>query len=447
MTKQTSRLVLLLMAVLSCAQGSPSYANPLFPAGNAADGYREVMARFQGLDDGLKRQMEKVISRGWTEENPELLGYLRQNAEAIELLKKATQIPFCDFGQGTTSLQRFSLGGKNESLYFFDKLGWFAKTLTVAGCRAVYEGLEKEALEDYLSVLRLGHHLGQEPKVSVLGKMMEFGCQKEVYNPIVRLIQRSSLKEEEYKKALEQLQILKAGWVGMDPVVQNDRFFVRSVIEKEFNSEIERKRDAGQSVEAITQRAQKALVFFAQLQKEYEGYFLEAYRKDAPEEFDRKADRFLDELRKKAAFFNLSPGGLEDINRFLASDCSVELVAQAALAISLIENSERIIRNYYSGRTRLHLIMGALAIRLYEMKNGEAPEKLEQLVPDYLPTLPEDPFVGDGSPVRYTKGEKEWYIFSAGPGRDVGGGRRQPIHTRDKEVHTSDLIITRKWAP
>ena len=63
------------------------------------------------------------------------------------------------------------------------------------------------------------------------------------------------------------------------------------------------------------------------------------------------------------------------------------------------------------------------ACRLYEMKHGKLPEKLDVLVPDYLESVPLDPY--DGKPFRY-KPEKD-IIYSVGRDCvDSGGSTNAP---------------------
>ena len=52
------------------------------------------------------------------------------------------------------------------------------------------------------------------------------------------------------------------------------------------------------------------------------------------------------------------------------------------------------------------------AIALYERKNGQPPEQLEELVPDILPSVPIDPF--SGQPMRYERTETGWKVWSVG---------------------------------
>jgi hypothetical protein len=62
----------------------------------------------------------------------------------------------------------------------------------------------------------------------------------------------------------------------------------------------------------------------------------------------------------------------------------------------------------------------ALAAQLYRRGHGHWPEKLEDLVPEFLAQVPADPF--DGKPLRVHHTEDELVIYSVGPdGNDDGG--------------------------
>ena len=58
------------------------------------------------------------------------------------------------------------------------------------------------------------------------------------------------------------------------------------------------------------------------------------------------------------------------------------------------------------------------ALRLYEIENGELPESLNDLVPNYLERAPLDPY--DGQPLRYDTSER--WIYSVGPDFIDAGG-------------------------
>ncbi len=67
----------------------------------------------------------------------------------------------------------------------------------------------------------------------------------------------------------------------------------------------------------------------------------------------------------------------------------------------------------------------ALAMCRDRAKNGKYPEKLDNLVPDFIASVPLDPF--DGKPIRLKQTESELVIYSIGPdGIDDGGKRIDP---------------------
>ncbi len=64
----------------------------------------------------------------------------------------------------------------------------------------------------------------------------------------------------------------------------------------------------------------------------------------------------------------------------------------------------------------------ALAIRLYEIDHGRWPSALSDLVSEYLPTIPADPFADDGRPISYCPDATPPVLYSIGQdGVDDGG--------------------------
>ena len=65
----------------------------------------------------------------------------------------------------------------------------------------------------------------------------------------------------------------------------------------------------------------------------------------------------------------------------------------------------------------------AIAVELFRRKNGTLPAKLDELVPDFLPQLPLDPF--DGQPLRFIVRDDEYVVYSIGADRIDNGGQKQ----------------------
>ncbi|NLG42796.1 MAG: hypothetical protein GX547_06095 [Phycisphaerae bacterium] len=74
------------------------------------------------------------------------------------------------------------------------------------------------------------------------------------------------------------------------------------------------------------------------------------------------------------------------------------------------------------GLARRRMAATALAIRLYELDHGRRPERLAELVPDYLPSVPGDPFAADDRPIGYAPHGPRPVLYSVNiDGIDEGG--------------------------
>lgn len=72
------------------------------------------------------------------------------------------------------------------------------------------------------------------------------------------------------------------------------------------------------------------------------------------------------------------------------------------------------------GNVRNDATATAIAIERFRRDRGQIPEDLKELVPDFMPQVPTDPF--DGKPLRYVVKDDEYLIYSIGrDGVDDGG--------------------------
>jgi hypothetical protein len=76
----------------------------------------------------------------------------------------------------------------------------------------------------------------------------------------------------------------------------------------------------------------------------------------------------------------------------------------------------------------------AIVLHIYRLENGQYPERLQDLVPKYLPKLPEDLF--SGQPPIYRRTEKGFVLYSVGPNGKDDGGR-----TAEDSPHGDDIRV------
>lgn len=94
--------------------------------------------------------------------------------------------------------------------------------------------------------------------------------------------------------------------------------------------------------------------------------------------------------------------------------------------------------NYFvNAQARERLLISVLAVRLYKMEKGRYPQRLDELVPQYLDEVPLDPF--DLKPLRYKKRQGKWIIYSIGPDCKDDGGVKNYVHREAEEG--ADLIF------
>jgi hypothetical protein len=103
---------------------------------------------------------------------------------------------------------------------------------------------------------------------------------------------------------------------------------------------------------------------------------------------------------------------------------SLERRKHVALAV-LLPNLEKAISRNYQIIAERRMAAAALAVRRFIVDNsGRKPIGLEELVPKYLPSVPQDP-MAINAPLKYRTNEKEWLVYSTGDdGQDDAGAWR-----------------------
>ncbi len=92
-------------------------------------------------------------------------------------------------------------------------------------------------------------------------------------------------------------------------------------------------------------------------------------------------------------------------------------------------------------RAHIGLARTALAIERYRLVKGELPERLEELVGEYLEGVPIDPF--DGKPIKYKRTQPGYVLWSIGEDGEDNGGVERDKEKRDQPWDVT-FIVTRR---
>ena len=82
----------------------------------------------------------------------------------------------------------------------------------------------------------------------------------------------------------------------------------------------------------------------------------------------------------------------------------------------------------------------ALSVERFRLQHGTLPNKLDELVPQFLSAVPPDPF--DGQPLRYRRLEKGFVIYSIGSDGEDNGGRERPAAAKSTDKTPFDITFT-----
>lgn len=117
----------------------------------------------------------------------------------------------------------------------------------------------------------------------------------------------------------------------------------------------------------------------------------------------------------------------------------INFIKPNSLGLQKNDDQRNIYAPYFSRRcmayTQLEALKAKIAIKLYQREHNTLPEKLDQLVPTYLPNLPIDYF--SNKPLKYSR-ENSW-LYSVGANRiDSGGSETSLYHYKCLEDQCAD---------
>ncbi len=104
------------------------------------------------------------------------------------------------------------------------------------------------------------------------------------------------------------------------------------------------------------------------------------------------------------------------------------------------KQSEEIVSVLNRQKAVARLLQVSLAVRLFELESGSLPRELGNLVPQFLPELPADPF--GNTPLRYSLNGTNWLLYSVGPDRVDNRGVPSPSPPPSSGVPTGDIVIS-----
>jgi len=157
---------------------------------------------------------------------------------------------------------------------------------------------------------------------------------------------------------------------------------------------------------------------------------------------DRDLNFYLETMEKAREVVSLPPPGNLALEG-LMDDAKRIARKRFYLFSMLLLSSGREAERDASTRARVASAISALAVERFRLANKRLPKDLEELTPEFLAVVLDDPF--DGKPIRYQVKGNGYVLYSVDRDLKDDGGRERPAHAQsmDKSTYDSTFIVDR----
>jgi hypothetical protein len=153
---------------------------------------------------------------------------------------------------------------------------------------------------------------------------------------------------------------------------------------------------------------------------------------------DRLLVRYIDYVDRCLAALRLPPAERLEVVGELEREHR-EMVEQHPKLTHFMPTMARFIRNDLAHMTKIQVAGVALAIERYRLANNRLPEQLTDLVPQFLETVPVDPY--DGQVLRYKRLDPGFVVYSIGTDGTDDDGTERPPRRRGQEEPPYDITF------
>ncbi len=326
----------------------------------------------------------------------------RRNRKALDLLHRAA----------TLSESNYSLQTNETPASISRQLGPIADCadlLVLETLDRAITGSPGGSAESVAAILKLGDSLAKEPSFAAQNRRAL--CNSMAFDAVAWLLQSAHLNDQALAK-------LAAAFKNTEQTTDYTGAYMHELCEA-LQTEPARCIDVEFSDRPFVAAAYKALVVITDREaadKLYYGKNTLAYLKALKNPYPLRLQMLPDPNKALAC-----------ANRHGYFVSAYPLAWRNALAMSQAENC-----------ARLRVVQAALAIERFRLASqGDLPQRLNAIVPQFASSLPEDPF--DGYPLRYSCSAGGFVIYSLGKDRKDNGG--EPRHPGQPWADSYDISI------
>lgn len=344
----------------------------------------------------VKEIQDMISGKMWDEKLAEEI--ISSNQRAFEYFSEASRKP--KFQDPVLSNPK----NINPSMVLPSLNSW--RTMSgYSSIKALYlskQGKENEAIYEALSSVYIGQKI-QESQATLIEYLIAIVMKEGGLETVQNIIALSNLNSDELKKYAQNLDQFYKNENGFISTIKGEYYMQSIIVDALVNGDTE---------------------------------VLQTYTEEQSRDISQKLKNnyYFRPNKTKALFAEYARKNIENVNKFCNNIQDVDIKMQVPPSYLKAYFSENLIGKIFHDITAINLssanikrcnedslisaTQAIIAIKAYENDNGDYPSSLEQLVPDYLSSIPLDYF--DGNPLRYSKEDK--ILYSIGEDlKDTGG--------------------------
>lgn len=350
------------------------------------------------LTDNQKKLLNDLVAGKTWDEN-QAGAMLRQNTEALNHFAVAAQrgvfqdVAFADPAQVSYDTQFLS----HNDLLPIARLGALSALLHTR------QGKNAEAIEQSLIIVRVGTAItnSQAPLVEYL---IGLGIKKIGLDAMRKSISSAAMTPESLSRVIANLEQGYENEAGLEKAVRGEYTMLASIVEQVANGTLNFSDIAPTEEKVAAEKLSKRQNNF---------YFRPNKTKQL---FADHARTLIANVRKPCGALVLpkaDPSARSPLKLYFSDNAIGKLFTTVSFGSYDRMFTKKCEDDLLVGVTQL-----MLAMKLYQNKNGELPSSLTDLVPAYLPAVPQDPY--GGKALRYDASKK--ILYSVGEDLIDGGG-------------------------
>jgi hypothetical protein len=353
---------------------------------------------------------------------------LKRCRPALVLAKKASKLPRAQWVKWQTD--PFSI-----ELRHLSKLRQIGLLLATDALLKLHDGDVKGGVENLVALLRMANQMSEEP---FGGNLRHVGVLFRLSNKVLQAVLSRKVKIS--PSQIKQLHHLSSQWDGDQSLIRHQQLMLVAFIDffdwLRTNHQMAREYlgiwSEGCQIYSGANLAAWLLPLHSQLAANevillrYHRRLLSIARKGEP--YDWKQFELIDQWAQRATSygfkFRIREFALLPLGLAREFTNPAGLREEGTVSGSLFEDIAR-------AKALQRIFQVGLALHMFWQEHGRYPERLSDLVPQYLPAVPKDPF--DGKPLRYRLDRNGFRVWSIGKDLKDNGG----IHPIDITLSVS----------